>query len=96
MMRHPLLRGLYPGNLGTDFTIPFDILALTMFAIVMLALASLLFGEEEHLGRILLVETPRAKGAKAEPAKRLFGLRRARPELKPSPPAPTGGVSPAD
>src|SRR5207248_1652711 len=61
-MRHPLLRGLYPGNLGTDYTITFDVLVLALVSIVLLTLAALLFGEEEHLGRILLVEPPRAKG----------------------------------
>src|SRR5439155_15530736 len=63
-MRHPLLRGLYPGNLGTDYTISFDVLVLVLVSVVMLALAGLLFGEEEHLGRILLVEPPRKKGSR--------------------------------
>ena len=72
LMRHPLLRGLYPGNLGTDYTVPFDIMVLIAVSVVMLLLASLLFGEEEHLGRILLVDTPRAKGAKTPQAKSRF------------------------
>jgi ABC-2 type transport system permease protein len=96
LMRHPLLEGLYPGNLGTDYTISFDLLALSLFAIVMLTLASLLFGEEEHLGRILLVDTPRAKGTKAPQAPRRFGQRRKPAEVAVSPPAPAGGAPPAD
>jgi ABC-2 type transport system permease protein len=95
LMRHPLLRGLYPGNLGTDYTISFDLLALVLFAIVMLALASLLFGEEEHLGRILLVETPRAKGAKEPRTQRRFGRGRESAELAANPAAPQGGAPPA-
>ena len=70
LMRHPLLQGLYPGNLGTDYLVSFDILVLVLVSIVMLLLASLLFGEEEHLGRILLVETPRGKGSSALPWRR--------------------------
>jgi ABC-2 type transport system permease protein len=102
LMRHPLLSGLYPGNLGTDYTIAFDVMVLTLVAIVLLTLASLLFGEEEHLGRILLVEPPRPKGQPA-PA-RARGLRRARPaeparerpEAAQPPPASLGPASPAD
>src|SRR5581483_6221664 len=77
-MRHPLVRGLYPGNLGTDYTIAFDVLVLSLVSIVLLALASLLFGEEEHLGRILLVEPPRAKGPRLRPP-RLRRPRRGEP-----------------
>jgi ABC-2 type transport system permease protein len=88
LMRHPLLRGLYPGNLGTDYTVTFDVLVLVLFSVVLLALAALLFGEEEHLGRILLVEPPRARGR---------GLpRRPRVSLRRRPVAPLGEASPAD
>jgi ABC-2 type transport system permease protein len=97
MMRHPLLRGLYPGNLGTDYTVSFDILALVLFAVVMLALASLLFGEEEHLGRILLVETPRAKKARQLPRrKHVAGAAGEVAEVAPRPTAPEAGAPPAD
>jgi ABC-2 type transport system permease protein len=65
LMRHPLLQGLYPGNLGTDYTVSFDVLVLLLVSLVLLALASLLFGEEEHLGRILLVEAPRPRSLRA-------------------------------
>lgn len=72
LMRHPLLNGLYPGNLGADYTVRFDIWVLLALTAVALALASLLFGEEEHLGRILLTEAP---GRRAR-ALRLPRLRR--------------------
>jgi hypothetical protein len=62
LMRHPLLQGLYPGNLGTDYRVAFDVMVLALVAIVLVTLASLLFGEEEHLGRILLSEAPRQRG----------------------------------
>jgi ABC-2 type transport system permease protein len=61
LMRHPLLGGLYPGNLGTDYTVQFDILVLVLVATVLTTLACLLFGEEDHLGRVLLNEAPRTK-----------------------------------
>jgi len=61
LMRHPLLQGLYPANLGADYTARFDTWVLLVIALVLLALAGLLFGEEDHLRRILLTETPRAK-----------------------------------
>src|SRR5262249_30728818 len=79
LMRHPLLEGLYPGNLGTDYRVQFDILVLSLVAIVLLALAAMLFGEEEHLGRILLNETPRAKGPQASRPRRGGVLRRRAP-----------------
>jgi len=66
LMRHPLLNGLYPANLGSDYTARFDIWVLAGLAFVLLALASLLFGEEDHLGRILLTESPRT--GRAQPA----------------------------
>src|SRR5579862_527209 len=88
LMRHPLLRGLYPGNLGTDYTISFDVLVLVLVSVVLLALASLLFGEEEHLGRILLVEPPRAKGGRLARLPRL-NLRRTK-----APVAPIGEATP--
>ena len=92
LMRHPLLRGLYPGNLGTDYTVSFDVMVLVLFAVVLIALASLLFGEEEHLGRILLVEPPRAKGRRL-PRPRL-GLRRR--DSASGSPVPLGEATPAD
>jgi ABC-2 type transport system permease protein len=96
MMRHPLLRGLYPGNLGTDYTVGFDILALTLFSVVMLALASLLFGEEEHLGRILLIDQPKKKRL-ALPRHRVRTAVLSEPaEPAPRPAAPQPGAAPAD
>jgi ABC-2 type transport system permease protein len=56
LMRHPLLHGLYPANLGSDYTARFDVWVLLALTLVLLALAGMLFGEEEHLGRILLSE----------------------------------------
>jgi ABC-2 type transport system permease protein len=103
LMRHPLLRGLYPGNLGTDYLVSFDIMVLALFAVVMLALAALLFGEEEHLGRILLVEPPRTKGPKPSRLKRLVGRDEKAAEAPvqaaapgPAPAAPFSEASPAD
>jgi len=55
-MRHPLLAGEFPANLGSDYTMRFDLMVLVAFSVVSLALAGLLFGEEDHLGRILLTE----------------------------------------
>jgi ABC-2 type transport system permease protein len=74
LMRHPLLNGLYPGNLGTDYTASFDLLVLGLMSIVLLALASLLFGEEHHLTRILLLEPPRRR-ARRGALERLADLR---------------------
>jgi len=68
LMRHPLLHGLYPVNLGSDYTVRFDMLVLVGFGVVLFALAALLFGEEEHLGRILLTD--------AGPRRRARTLRR--------------------
>jgi ABC-2 type transport system permease protein len=59
LMRHPLLGGLYPGNLGTDYTVRFDILVLVLVTVILTTLACLLFGEEDHLGKVLLNEPPR-------------------------------------
>jgi ABC-2 type transport system permease protein len=99
-MRHPLLRGLYPGNLGTDYTISFDVMVLILVSVVMLALASLLFGEEEHLGRILLVEKPRARGPQTPRWKSLGRRKQEAPrELREVPAgasAPVGPASPSD
>jgi len=95
-MRHPLLRGLYPGNLGTDYTIGFDVLVLVLVSVVMLALAGLLFGEEEHLGRILLVESPRAKGSRRLRPSGLIRRRREPEKAAAGPATPLGGASPAD
>jgi ABC-2 type transport system permease protein len=61
LMRHPLLHGLYPVNLGSDYTVRFDVLVLVAFTLVLFAIAALLFGEEEHLGRVLLTEAPRRR-----------------------------------
>ncbi len=61
LMRHPLLHGLYPANLGTDYTATFDVWVLLFMAFILVTLACLVFGEEDHLGRILLVESPRSK-----------------------------------
>jgi ABC-2 type transport system permease protein len=96
LMRHPLLRGLYPGNLGTDYTVSFDVLVLVLVSVVLLALASLLFGEEEHLGRILLVEPPRARGSRQLRPSRLVRRRREHTEVAPGPTAPLGRASPVD
>jgi ABC-2 type transport system permease protein len=64
LMRYALLSGLYVGNFGSNYKAPFDIAVLVVMSVVLFALAALLFGEEEHLGRILLVDKPRAgKGA---------------------------------
>ena len=104
LMRHPLLRGLYPGNLGTDYTVAFDVMALVLISAIMLTLASLLFGEEEHLGRILLVEAPRAKkGSRVSRPKRSTTKGDVKPdkgsektESAPAATAPYAGAPPAD
>lgn len=62
LMRHPLLHGLYAANLSSDYTTRFDVLVLVAVTLVLVALASLLFGEEEHLGKVLLTDAPRPKG----------------------------------
>ena len=77
LMRHPLLHGLYAGNLGTDYTAKFDVLVLSLFSAVVLALACLLFGEEEHLGRILLNEPARTRRSRS-PAKVVQSYRQGR------------------
>jgi ABC-2 type transport system permease protein len=56
LMRHALLAGEYPANLSSDYTARFDVMVLIALGVVLLALAALLFGEEEHLGRILLTD----------------------------------------
>jgi ABC-2 type transport system permease protein len=58
LMRHVLLAGQYTGNLGSDYTATFDIAVLALTAVVLLALAMLLFGEEDHLTSILLTDAP--------------------------------------
>jgi ABC-2 type transport system permease protein len=65
LMRHPLLHGLYPANLASDYTARFDISVLAVLTVFLFALAALLFGEEDHLGRILLTEAPRKRGRPA-------------------------------
>jgi ABC-2 type transport system permease protein len=63
LMRHVLLAGQYTGNLGSDYHAGFDIAILVVTAIVFLALAMLLFGEEEHLASILLTDAPGARSS---------------------------------
>jgi ABC-2 type transport system permease protein len=90
LMRHPLLQGLYPANLSSDYTARFDVWVLVLLSIVLIGLAILLFGEEDHLGRILLTESPRAKrggaaaGGRAAPT--LTALRPTRGRAASSPP----------
>jgi ABC-2 type transport system permease protein len=63
LMRHPLLNGLYAANLSSDYTSLFDVMVLSIIAVLLFVLASVLFGEEEHLAKVLLTEAPRgAKG----------------------------------
>ena len=97
LMRHPLLRGLYPGNLGTDYTARFDVLVLVLVSAVLLTLACLLFGEEDHLGRILLNEPLRAKRTPASSKVLRWrpGRKRAVPSLPGSIAEPTAADSPA-
>jgi ABC-2 type transport system permease protein len=59
LMRDALLSGLYVGNFGSNYTSRYDIAVLLAMSIVLFALSVLLFGEEDHLGRILLVDKPR-------------------------------------
>jgi ABC-2 type transport system permease protein len=61
LIRHELLHGLFTANYSADYTTSFDLSVLVVTAGVLLLLACLLFGEEDHLGRILLVESPRPK-----------------------------------
>jgi ABC-2 type transport system permease protein len=70
LMRHPLLHGLYAANLGTDYTAAFDVWVLLFMAVILVTLACLVFGEEDHLGRILLVESPKPKKGPREWKKR--------------------------
>lgn len=75
-MRHALLKGTFPGNLGPDYTLSFDGIVLAAFALIALVLAAQLFDQEEHLGRILLTGAPRrrfalpTRGAGGEPTGR--------------------------
>jgi ABC-2 type transport system permease protein len=69
LMRHPLLHGLYAANLSSDYTAAFDVAILATISVILLVLASLLFGEEDHLGKILLTEAPR-RTAQAQPQRR--------------------------
>jgi hypothetical protein len=78
-------------------------MVLSLVAIVLVTLASLLFGEEEHLGRILLSEAPRARGEQSAPAARRRPWRRGasepvleRADPPAAPPASLGPASPAD
>jgi ABC-2 type transport system permease protein len=70
LMRHTLLQGLYPANLGSDYTVRFDVYVLVGLTVFLFALAALLFGEEDHLGRILLTDAPRTRGRAKKPARR--------------------------
>jgi ABC-2 type transport system permease protein len=67
LMRHPLLHGLYAANLSSDYTTRFDVAILAATTVILLALASLLFGEEEHLAKVLLTETPRPRSRAPAP-----------------------------
>jgi ABC-2 type transport system permease protein len=69
LMRHPLLNGLYAANLSSDYTAGFDVAILVAISVILLALASLLFGEEDHLGKILLTEAPR-RAPQGQPQRR--------------------------
>ena len=69
LMRHPLLHGLYAANLSSDYTTAFDVVVLILVTAVLLSLASLLFGEEEHLARVLLTDGPR-QGRRLDRTKR--------------------------
>ena len=88
LMRHPLLGGLYPGNLGTDYTVKFDVLVLVLVTIILTTLACLLFGEEDHLGRVLLNEPPRTKRTLAAAGARARGWRPGSARSASSAPAP--------
>jgi ABC-2 type transport system permease protein len=95
LMRDALLSGLYVGNFGSDYTASFDITVLVCITLVLFALAALLFGEEEHLGRILLVEKPRT-GSKTSWAKSALEQVQVRRPPGPRPQAPdedkSGGI----
>jgi ABC-2 type transport system permease protein len=67
LMRHALLQGTYPGNLGPDYTVQFDVIVLVAFTGICLLLAAGLFGEEDHLGRILLAAPPRRRAGPRMP-----------------------------
>jgi ABC-2 type transport system permease protein len=88
LMRHPLLEGLYPGNLGTDYTARFDVLVLILVSVVLLTLACLLFGEEDHLGRVLLNEPPRARRDRSAARSKILHWRPSRARRSPSPKSP--------
>jgi len=84
LMRHPLLHGLYPANLGSDYTVRFDILVLAALTVVLFALAALLFGEEDHLARILLTEPPKTRSRAEAPGRP--------PSPRPAPIEPVGSA----
>lgn len=91
LMRDALLSGLYVGNFGSDYTSRFDIAVLVSMSVVLFALAALLFGEEDHLGRILLVDTPRGpKRSAAGWRSRLATRPRRAPATNGAVPAPEG------
>jgi ABC-2 type transport system permease protein len=62
LLRHSLLAHAPPG-VGGEFSPALDVALLAGFTMLALAAAALLFGREEHLGRILLSATPRRRGA---------------------------------
>jgi ABC-2 type transport system permease protein len=86
LMRHPLLAGQFPGNLGSAYTATFDAWVLLLLSLVLMLLATLLFGEEDHLGRILLTDAPRARAQRRS----LRRPRRASARIARPAPAPPG------
>lgn len=84
LMRHPLLAGQYPGNLGSNYTATFDVWVLLLIALALILLAGLLFGDEEHLGRILLIDAPRPRRSQARGFGLLRGVRPSRATTSPS------------
>ncbi len=62
IMRHPLLEGLYPANFASDYTVRHDVILLVAFTVVFFLLASLLFGAEDHLSKVMLLDQRRRKG----------------------------------
>jgi ABC-2 type transport system permease protein len=89
LMRHPLLQGLYPANLSSDYTSRFDLWVLVLVSLLLIGVAILLFGEEDHLGRILLTEAPRRGRGSAPEASRVPGTRLGRVGRRRSAGAPT-------
>ena len=63
LLKHSMLPAAPPGGLGGEFPIGLSILVLTVFTTLALAGSAILFGREEHLGRILLNSAPRRRSA---------------------------------